>query len=129
MADDKRDVVDDEDAAARTAAGEAAGLPLRWNNGASGESFGQQRMIQKPTLQQVELMTNAKVRTCGGCKHFRQHHFGQIAGPFMAKLIHEYQWNPKYLGDSPDKMGRCAESEELVVGPNSLACSHYNEKK
>jgi|SRR6185503_11798414 len=127
MADKDRDVVDEEDAVARDNAGQAAGLPLQWQNGA-GEGVGQQRMIQKPTLKQVEQFTRAQVRTCGSCKHFRNNHFRQIAGRFMAKLIHEYQWNPKYIGDRPENMGRCAEDESLAVGPNSLACSHYNPK-
>jgi hypothetical protein len=114
-----QDIIDEEDKAAFEA--RAQGIPL---------DFGgvQRPMVHLPTAHEQKVFSNARVRTCGGCKRFARHHFAPHQAKFLAELKHEYEWDQKFLCEDPDKMGRCTDNAELVVGPNSLACSNFRAK-
>lgn len=134
MADDERNIIDEEDAEAQQM--RSAGLPMQWKQGATGEVVGENRLIRKATPDQVNIFTRARVRTCGDCQYFRpaamkeQARNGHsVVRNFMARIWSE--WGDKggdYLGDSPDKLGRCKQDAEVAVGPRSLACNHYKTK-
>ena len=126
MSDDQRKPVDEEDAEVQRMIGDMHGLPLDYMSG--GESIAQHSLIAAPDARQLRVFQNARVRTCSSCKHFDNANFVKVAGAFMKKLVHEYEWNPKYIGDHPSKMGRCGQDEQLVVGPNSLGCDAYRAK-
>lgn len=126
MTEPKRDIVDEEDAEAQKAQ-RNGGLPVSWKN-ADGTVVGKQSLIRAPSPSETNLFTSARVRTCGQCQHFKHSAFQEIKNKFMAALIHDYQWNPRYLGDDPSKLGRCAQDAELAVGPNSLGCSSFRAK-
>lgn len=119
----ERNVVDEEDAQAREA--QASGLPVEFR---AGRDVVGRSMLVKPTTQQVATFSCTRVRTCGGCKFFHKAGFAEVRSDFMAKLIHDYQWRPDFIGDHPSKMGRCSQNEELVTGPNSLACDQFRPK-
>lgn len=128
MADHRKlNVIDEEDAEGQRARANMVGLPLSWAN-ADGTVVGKNRMVQAPTLDQVRTFSCTRVRTCADCVHFQRGFFQQVKDRFMAALVHEHQWNPKFIGDRPERMGRCAQDPELVTGPNSLACDHYRVK-
>lgn len=126
MTEPKRDIIDEEDAEAQKAHGAGRGIPLTWKSG--GKEVSQQSMIRQPSLEEQRLFTCTRVRTCGQCQHFKHSAFQRLMPNFMAKLIHEYQWNPRFLGDNPTKLGCCGEDPELVVGPSSLGCSAFKAK-
>lgn len=129
MADDERNVIDEEDVYAQQE--RAAPLPIDWKTG--GQVIAREQLIRKPTARQAQVFASARVRTCADCKFFRhdalQKPKGLVRG-FMHRLWEE--WGTKgsnFLGDRPDRMGRCAQDEELVTGPSSLACDHYKPKR
>lgn len=130
MSDRERDIVDEEDAEIqRTHGTGAGGIPISWKSG--NRTFARDSLIRAPTTEQVNLFTQTRVRTCSMCKHFKPQHFGDkkpIADKFMAQLVHDHQWHPKFIGDDPSKMGRCGEDPSLLVGPNSLGCSAFRAK-
>jgi len=132
MADDKKNVIDEEDAEARRALNNA-GIPVTWHQagqGLSRESIvgPERRLVEKLTPQQVNLFSRSRVRTCGQCKHFRLSYFQQVKSAFMRRLVIEHEWRPEFIGDHPTKMGRCMQDESLVVGPNSLGCDAFKPK-
>lgn len=126
MADDSSKPVDEEDAMVQRAIADMHGLPLDYRAG--GQTVAQSSLIAAPDARQLRVFQNSRVRTCGSCKHFDNANFIKVAGAFMKKLVHEYEWNPKYIGDHPSKMGRCGQDPALVVGPNSLGCDAYRTK-
>lgn len=128
MADDERNVIDEEDVLAQLSRG---AVPVQWKSGPTGEVVGRDMLIHQPTRSQVNLFSQSRIRTCGGCKHFAHEHFQQkdIKRGFLTALWEE--WGPnghKYVGDRPDKLGRCKQDSSLAVGPSSLACDHYKAK-
>lgn len=127
MADKDFDIVDEEDQLAQKS--RAHGVPVSWKQGGTDQVVGRDMLVQKPTLDQVNLFSNKRVRTCATCKYFAHNHAKPILGSFIAQLWEE--WGPgghRYVGDRPDRLGRCREDAELMVGPSSLACSHYKLK-
>jgi hypothetical protein len=114
-----QDVIDEEDKAAFEA--RAQGIPL---------DFGgvKTSMVQAPSPHQLQVFSNSRVRTCGSCKNFARHHFAPHQAKFLAELKHEYGWEKKLLCEDPDKMGRCTDKGDTIVGPSSLACSNYRAK-
>lgn len=122
MSDDDRKVVDEEDREALQTIADMRGLPLQYRSG--GQTVAESSLIAKPDAHQLQAFQNLRVRTCGSCKFFRREAFQEVAPEFMKKLVREYEWNPAFL-EHPTKMGRCAQDEELVVGPNSLGCDQY----
>lgn len=130
MADDERNIIDEEDAEAQRS--RAAPLPIDWKIGATGQTVGRDALIQAPNARQLRVFQNKRVRTCGDCKFLRQDAFqkpkGMLSG-FMRGVWEMWGTSPsKYLADRPDKLGRCAQDPDLVVGPSSLACDHYRAK-
>lgn len=126
MADDELNVIDEEDAHAQRTRG---GVPVTWQAGGTSQVVGRDMLVQKPTARELKVFQNKRVRTCATCKHFAQAHMKPQLGGFMRRLWEE--WGPgghRYVGDRPDRLGRCREDAELAVGPNSLACDHYNPK-
>ncbi len=128
MPDDERDIVDAEDAAAQQARG---AVPITWKAGGTEQIVGRDMLVAQPTRAQVNLFSQSRIRTCASCKSFAHEHFQQkdVKRGFIRAIWEE--WGPnghKYVGDRPDKLGRCRQDERLAVGPNSLACSHYKAK-
>lgn len=128
MADSEFDVIDDEDRQAQQRAG---GVPISWKAGPGGQTVGRDMLVCKPNAHEVNVFSRTRVRTCGSCRYFAHEHFQQrqVKRGFIRRLWEE--WGPeghKYVGDRPDKLGRCREDAELAVGPNSLGCSHYKVK-
>lgn len=129
MADDdafEMGVVDEEDRAAQRVRGESRGVPMTMSAG--GQTVSRSQLVHQPSLSEVRSFSKTQVRTCGMCKHFRHKDFQDVKDTFMAKLIHEYQWNPKFIGDNPANMGRCAQNDQIVVGPSSLGCEVFKAK-
>lgn len=122
MADEKN-IVDEEDAEAQKS---RTALPMQWQSG--NEVVAESALIQKPTGRQLSVFQNQRVRTCGMCKHFRRGYFQQIREFFMQALVHEYEWDPRFVGSNPHQMGRCMQDSELAVGPNSLGCEVFKAK-
>lgn len=124
--DDQKKPVDEEDAELQRAIGDMHGLPLEYQSG--GQTVAETSLIAKPDARQLRVFQNARVRTCGSCKYFDNANFQKVAGAFMKTLVHEYEWNPKFIGDHPSRMGRCGQDPSTAVGPNSLGCDHYRAK-
>jgi len=125
MSDKEFDIVDEEDALAQRARG---GVPIEWKAAGSDEVVGRDMLIQQPTQGQVNLFSQARVRTCSGCRSFAHEHFQQkdVKRGFIRMLWEEWgAGGHRYVGDRPDRLGRCKQDASLAVGPSSLACSHY----
>ena len=125
MSDDRKPV-DAEDAELQRQLADMQGLPVDFQTG--GQTVARSSLIAKPDARQLRVFQNARVRTCGSCKFFDNVAFQKVAPEFMRQLVHEYEWNPKFIGDHPSKMGRCAQDESVAVGPNSLGCDAYRVK-
>lgn len=125
---DRKDIVDEEDAEAQRVRADMAGLPVSYRTGGDGRMVGSERLIQLPTLKDTALFGIKRIRTCGGCKFFQQKAFAPVRAEFMAQLVHDHRWNPAFIGDDPQKMGRCEQDETLLTGPNSLGCSQFRAK-
>lgn len=106
-----------------------ASLPVLWKH--QGKTIARsQTKIHLPTTGEVATFANAAtMKTCANCTHFRgpQKDRQSIAG-FVAAAIHEAQWKMGFLGDKPENLGRCGEDAQLVVGPNSKACTHHTAR-
>jgi hypothetical protein len=103
-------------------------LPVFWKSG--GKTVGKTSSpIHMPTLSETASFAQTNITTCGSCRHFRgpEKDRATISG-FVAQAIHEAGWKKLYLGDKPERLGRCTEDAELVVGPNSKSCSRYTKR-
>jgi len=116
----EKDVIDQEDE--ETFKARQGGIPL--------EFAGQKRNLVKSdlTADEVKLFSEGRVRTCGGCRCFSRRHFAGKEDKFVAELIHDMEWRTEFLGDDPKNMGVCTAKDNVVTGPNSLACSSYRGK-
>jgi len=103
-------------------------LPVFWKSG--GKVIAKtETKVHLPTGTEVAAFSTSDVKTCGSCKGFRGPDKDRptIKG-FVAAAMHEAGWKKMFLGDKPENLGRCTEDAELVVGPNSRACTHYNPR-
>jgi hypothetical protein len=86
--------------------------------------------LHQPTPDEIASFSSQRVDTCASCRHFRGVEKDRPAiNGFVALALLEAKWKKAFLGDDPDKLSRCGENSELVVGPNSRACGHYTPRK
>lgn len=87
--------------------------------------------IVQPTAQQLQMYSETRAKTCGGCKDFN-HDEGQkrlFADGNLTKIVLEYEWQVTHLGGKPHTLGVCGQGDgDTLVSPGGFACPHYRRK-
>jgi hypothetical protein len=85
-----------------------------------------------PNRRQLQMYSDGRAKTCGGCKHFdlEAGRKKMIEERFLERLTHEQQWKLHHLGAKVDEIGLCGESGgTMVVSFMANACDHFTERR
>lgn len=88
------------------------------------------RTVHIPTRRQTEMYSEKRAKLCGACKDFN-HAEGQkrlIKDKQLLAIVHDAGWQAEHLGDAPERMGVCAQHDDMAVGPTAFGCEHFRRK-
>jgi hypothetical protein len=99
---------------------------------AGGQELKAKTLIKTPTEGEVNLFSDTRIKTCGGCRFFDRNErtmqkFRQT--DLYRKLRFDWKWREKYLpGGQFDQLGICGQEPDKATGAVSRACDHYKAK-
>ena len=106
-------------------------LPTTWKDGNTGATIqGRGARVIAPSAKDIESYGCGAMEVCGHCKYFDLEAGRKeiVRQKFGEKLVHDYEWKMKHLGDI-DTLALCgASGGEVVVAFVSQACDQFRPR-
>lgn len=109
------------------------GMPTTWKDREQPVIMrGPDARVVTPTQSEIEVYSEQGGQVCGACRSFAISPAARdkiISEQFADRLVHEQEWQLRYLGVPPSHLGLCSQSDgELAVTMISRACSDFRPR-